>query len=53
MKKELKKEQEELGKIVMSKKQRKLLEQSEKSKQSKKQEISRLKEKKKALVKQK
>lgn len=45
LKKELAKEQEELGKILMTKKQRQLYEQVDKSNQSKKQQAQKLKEK--------
>lgn len=47
LKNELKKEQEELGKILMSKKQRKLYEQVDRSNQQKKSYVNKLKEKKK------
>ena len=50
LKKDLKKEKEELGKILMSKKQRKLLEQTEKNKSQQKAVVSKLKEKRKNLA---
>ena len=46
LKKELKKEQEELGKILMTKKQKNLYDQAEKSSQKKKDIANKLKEKK-------
>jgi hypothetical protein len=49
LKKELAKEQEELGKILMTKKQRQLFEQVDKSNQSKKQQATKLKEKRNKL----
>ena len=49
LKKELAKEQEELGKILMTKKQRQLFEQVDKSNQSKKQQAQKLKEKRKKI----
>jgi len=51
LKKELQKEQEELGKILMSKKQRQLYEQADKSNQAKKQQANKLKEKRIKLSK--
>lgn len=46
----MKKEQEELGKILMSKKQRRLYEQADKSQKQKKEIVQKLKEKKKKLA---
>lgn len=50
IKKELQKEQEELGKILMTKKQRQLFDQADKSNQVKKQLANKLKEKRNKIV---
>lgn len=49
LKKELQKEQEELGKILMTKKQRRLYDQADKSNQKKKEIATKLKEKQKKI----
>jgi pescadillo protein len=49
VKKELKKEQEELGKILMTKKQRQMLDQVEKTHSKKKEFVNKLKEKKQRI----
>jgi len=51
LKKDLQKEQEELGKILMTKKQRQLFEQADKSTKAKKDVAAKLKQKRKALEK--
>ena len=53
LKKDLKKEQEELGKILMSKKQRQLLEKAEQSNRTKKDQAQKLKEKRKIIEQKK
>lgn len=53
LKMELAKEQEELGKILMTKKQRQLFEQADKNNQSKKQQAQKLKEKRNKIEQQK
>jgi hypothetical protein len=45
----LKKEQEELGKILMTKKQRRLYDQADRDQKKKKEFVNKLKEKKKKL----
>ena len=49
IKKELKKEQEELGKILMSKKQRRLFDQADKNQKQKKDLAKQLKDKRKRI----
>ena len=49
LKKDLKKEQEELGKILMTKKSRKLLFEADKNKKLKKEQVKKLKEKRRKM----
>lgn len=51
LKKELQKEQEELGKILMTKRQRQIMEQAEQSNKTKKDQANKLKEKRKQIEK--